>query len=101
MRHAIDAADVDRWFEQAPGGTLFIDDMSRLSRQGQEQLLLRLEHNALGQLGESNWAGGRRVRVIAGASRVLLAAVAANAFSETLYYRLNLIHVDRTGLKDS
>lgn len=101
LRHAIDAADVDRWFEQAPGGTLFIDDMSRLSRQGQEQLLLRLEHNALGQLGESNGAGGRRVRVIAGASRVLLAAVAANAFSETLYYRLNLIHVDRTGLKDS
>jgi DNA-binding NtrC family response regulator len=39
--------------------------------------------------------------VIAGASRVLLAAVAANAFSETLYYRLNLIHVDRTGLQNS
>jgi transcriptional regulator of aromatic amino acid metabolism len=40
--------------------------------------------------------GMRRVRVIAGASHGLLSAVGTGRFDESLFYRLNLIHLDFT-----
>ncbi len=70
-------------FDQARGGTLFIDDVAALNAEAQRQLLALLE-------------GDRSVRLIAGASRHLDADRAAGVFSDTLFYRLNVIHVDLT-----
>ena len=81
-----DADDMAHWFDQAAGGTLFIDDIDGLNRQEQEHLLWRLEEHALG-----------RVRVIVGTGRSLRADIAAGAFSDALFYRLNVIHVDLFG----
>ena len=87
--------DVELWFERASGGSLFIDDVSGLGREGQAQLFQHLERNALSRGTESDDANRKQVRVITGASRTLFAAIAAGRFSEALFYRLNLIHIDR------
>jgi DNA-binding NtrC family response regulator len=82
-------------FHDAEGGSLFIDDINRLSRHGQEWLFA-----CLGEPGMRRRAHRRRpvapgVRVIAGVGHSLLQDVETGAFNASLFYRLNLIHIDR------
>jgi DNA-binding NtrC family response regulator len=81
-----------RQFELARGGTLFIDDIALLREATQAQLHALLEER-LGQVASARPAGGR-VRVVAGASRHLDAERQAGAFCTSLFYRLNIIHID-------
>jgi two-component system C4-dicarboxylate transport response regulator DctD len=73
-------------FDQARDGTLFLDDIAALSQDAQTQLL-------------DLWGGEavRRVRVLSGASRHLTEDRAKGSFSEPLFYRLNVLHLDLTG----
>ena len=71
-------------FESALGGTLFIDDITRLSQEAQAQLWCLLEEYQSG------------VRVISGASRHLDVERATGAFCDALFYRLNVVHIDLT-----
>jgi two-component system response regulator HydG len=81
-----------RKFEGARGGTLFIDDVTLLSAEGQEQLFSLLDESLPSTAPDAG--AGRSVRLIAGASHHLDAERATGAFSESLFYRLNVIHFD-------
>lgn len=86
-----DPAELRRPFEEARGGTLFLDGISNMDASEQRQLFFLL--------GERAWAAmpaSRHVRIIAAADPGLLAAVAARTFDEALFYRLNVIHIDLT-----
>jgi CBS domain-containing protein len=95
VRHAIAAGDVDTWFERAAGGTLFIDRVGQLGAAAQARLLSHL--TAESRRGSGTAPGGAvlRARVIAGTDRSLRAELALGAFCEQLFYRLNVIHIDR------
>ena len=81
-----------RKFEGARGGTLFIHDVTLLSAEGQGQLFSLLDESL--PSAPSHARVGRSVRLIAGASHHLDAERATGAFSESLFYRLNVIHFD-------
>jgi two-component system response regulator HydG len=91
--HDADESGLRPRFVQARGGTLFVDDIAALSTSAQAELLAllgeRLPRASVGPR-ESNEA----VRIISGASCCLDRARATGAFSESLFYRLNVIHID-------
>ena len=85
-------------FEQAAGGTLFLDEIGDLPMDAQTRLLRVL------QSGEFTTVGGSRpiradVRIIAATHKNLLDLIAASAFREDLYYRLNVIPVNLPSLR--
>jgi transcriptional regulator of acetoin/glycerol metabolism len=76
-------------FDRARGGTLFIDDIVTLSPDTQDQLW--------SLLGERRCLGSEcDVRIVSGASRHVDTDRAWGTFSEPLFYRLNVIHLDLT-----
>jgi DNA-binding NtrC family response regulator len=84
--------------ERADGSTLFIDEIGEMTPRVQALLLRFLED------GEVHGSNGRRsvvdVRIIAASSTDLLAQIAAETFSEDLYYRLNVIHIPIPPLRE-
>jgi DNA-binding NtrC family response regulator len=85
--------DKHGWFEQAHGGTIFMDEVGEMSWRMQALLLRFLENGEIQRVG-SDRAGSRvDVRVIAATNRNLLEHTANKAFREDLYYRLNVIHI--------
>lgn len=96
--HAIEdgdgAEDVDAWFARAAGGTLFIDNVARLSAHAQTRLMSLLTEQSRDAAADEARSEGHCVRVIAGCNRSLLADLAVGAFSDSLFYRLNVIHID-------
>jgi Nif-specific regulatory protein len=77
-------------FEQADGGSLFLDEIGEISPAFQAKLLRVLQE------GEFERVGGSRsikvdVRIIAATHRDLEAAVEAGQFREDLFYRLNVM----------
>jgi len=76
--------------EAAHGGTLFLDELGDTSPALQAKLLRVLEQRAFERVG-----GARTIevdlRVVAATNRDLKERVAAGAFREDLYYRLNVI----------
>jgi len=79
--------------ERAEGGTLFIDEIDKLSLKAQAGLLGVLEERRYRPLGEG--VGDRRadVRFMVGANADLQAAVRAGTFREDLFYRINVLPV--------
>jgi CBS domain-containing protein len=94
MNRQVRAADVDKWFARAAGGTLFIDCVEHLSADGQARLNALLSDQSRRSNGVAAVNGEDRVRVITGSHRSLRAALAVGAFDDTLFYRLNVIHID-------
>jgi DNA-binding NtrC family response regulator len=88
------AEDVDDCFKRAAGGTLFIDHVEQLSPDAQERLLSLLSEQSRHASG-ATLPPDYRVRIIAGSDRSLRADLAAGVFSDVLFYRLNVIHIDR------
>jgi Nif-specific regulatory protein len=86
-------------FEQADGGTLFLDEIGDMSASTQAKILRVLQEHEFERLG-----GTRTIRVdvrlIAATNRDLSAMVAAGAFREDLYYRLNVVSVETPPLRE-
>jgi two-component system response regulator HydG len=77
-------------FEEASGGTLFIDEIGETSPGFQAKLLRALQEGEVRRVGEST-AIQVDVRVIAATNQDLQRAIAAKRFREDLFYRLNVV----------
>ncbi|HEY1959634.1 MAG TPA: sigma 54-interacting transcriptional regulator [Polyangiaceae bacterium] len=74
-------------FEQADGGTLFIDELGELDVTLQPKLLRALERSEIRRVGGDAWIKVD-VRIIAATRRDLDAEVEAGRFRDDLYHRL-------------
>ncbi len=81
-------------FEQANGGTIFLDEIGEIDLNVQKKLLRVLQEKKISRLG-SNKEIDLNVRVIAATNKSLGQLVKENKFREDLYYRLQgfLIHL--------
>jgi len=77
-------------FVQADGGTLFLDEIGETSQAMQVKLLRVLQEQELQRVGGEETIRVD-VRIIAATNRRLEEEVAAGAFREDLYYRLNVV----------
>lgn len=101
VRGAFTGAIKDRWgkVRGADGGTLFLDEIGDLPMEIQPKLLRLLQEREYERLGD-NSVYNANVRVIAATNRPLKQRVAAGAFREDLYFRLNVISVEVPPLRD-
>jgi len=87
------------WFEQAQGGTIFLDEIGELPPAMQSKLLRTLQEGTLVRLG-----GAREVRVdvrmVAATNRALELEVHAGRFRQDLYYRLHVIPIRLPSLRE-
>ncbi len=80
------------WFEQAHGGTIFLDEIGELPLPLQSKLLRTLQEGAVVRLGSQREVKVN-VRLVAATNRDLAAQVQAGLFRQDLYYRLNVIPI--------
>jgi transcriptional regulator with PAS, ATPase and Fis domain len=80
-------------FELARGGTVLLDEVGEMSLRMQSLLLRFLETGEIQPVGSDRPRTRVDVRVIAMTNRRLVDQMAAKAFREDLYYRLNVIHI--------
>jgi two-component system NtrC family response regulator len=85
---------------QADGGTLFLDELGEMSLAMQAALLRFTETGEIQPIGMDRPAGRVHVRLITATNRDLRACMAAGAFREDLYYRLNVIRIEIPALRD-
>jgi len=86
-------------FEEADGGSLFLDEIGELSPELQVKLLRVLQEREMRRVGDTRTIS-IDVRLIAASNRDLAQAVKTDLFREDLYYRLNVIPIVLPALKD-
>lgn len=86
-------------FEQADGGTIFLDELGELPKDLQPKLLRVLEKREVRRIGSQRTLP-IDVRLIAATNRNLAAEVARGNFREDLYFRLAAAHVHVPPLRD-
>jgi transcriptional regulator with PAS, ATPase and Fis domain len=86
-------------FQEADGGTIFLDEIGDLPLALQAKLLRVLEDKEFYRLG-SRHTVKVNVRIISASNRDLENLVAKRLFREDLYYRLNVFRITLPELKD-
>lgn len=86
-------------FEQANGGSLFLDEIGDISPSVQVRLLRVMQERTFERVG-SNKSIHLNLRIIAATSRNLEARIKEERFREDLYYRLNVFPIHLPPLKD-
>lgn len=86
-------------FEQADGGTIFLDEVDEMSPALQVKLLRILQWGDFSPLG-SETSKRCNVRLVAAAKVPLKKLVDVQKFRDDLYYRLNLICIDLPPLRE-
>ncbi len=87
------------YFEQADGGTIFLDEIGEMPLQAQVRLLRVLETGTFTRVGASS-EQQVDVRVVAATNRDLAQEVQRGRFREDLYYRLATILIDIPPLRE-
>ena len=86
-------------FEEADGGTIFLDEIAELSPALQAKLLRVIHDGAFTRIG-SNRYRHTGARVLAATNRDLETLIAAGNFREDLFYRLNVIEIHLPPLRE-
>ncbi|MEZ4473073.1 MAG: sigma 54-interacting transcriptional regulator [bacterium] len=102
VRGAFTGATADHrgCFEQADGGTLFIDEIAELPAAVQPQLLRVLQEGRLRRLGDAGPERAVDVRVVTATHADLPACVARGAFRQDLLSRLDTLPLSLPDLAD-
>ncbi|TAH05123.1 MAG: sigma-54-dependent Fis family transcriptional regulator [Sphingobacteriales bacterium] len=79
-------------FEQANGGTIFLDEIGDMSQSAQAKVLRALQENKITRVGGEKEIEVN-VRVIAATNKDLLKEIEEGNFRMDLYHRLNVIHI--------
>lgn len=86
-------------FEQADGGTVFLDEIGEISPQAQVKLLRVLQTQRFERVGADR-STSVNVRILAATNKNLLDEVQKGRFREDLFYRLNVIPIVIPSLKE-
>lgn len=86
-------------FEQANGGTIFLDEIGEINMDIQTKLLRVLEEKSFERVG-GNKTITVNVRVIAATNKDLAKQISQGKFREDLYYRINVLPVHLPSLKE-
>ena len=86
-------------FQEADGGTIFLDEIGDLPLPLQAKLLRVLEDKEFYRLGSGHTLKVN-VRIISASNRTLEKLVEKQLFREDLYYRLNVFRIELPELKD-
>ncbi len=87
------------YFEEADGGTIFLDEVAELPLTTQARLLRVLESGEFIKVGSST-VQRTNIRVVAATNVDMLAAVEAGRFREDLYYRLSTVQITVPPLRE-
>jgi len=79
-------------FEQAHGGTIFLDEIGEISKNTQVRLLRVLQEKKIRRLGDDRVIPVD-VRIITSTNKNLHKLVNENKFREDLYYRINVLNI--------
>ena len=80
------------YFEQANGGTIFLDEIGEMPLATQAKLLRVLEYGEYVKVGSSK-VEKTKVRIVAATNVDLLNAIKEKKFREDLYFRLNTVPI--------
>ena len=86
------------YFEEANGGTIFLDEVGELPAATQVRLLRVLENGEFLRVGSSK-IQKTDVRVVAATNIVMSDAIHKNKFREDLYYRLSTVEINLPPLR--
>ncbi|MEG0032989.1 MAG: sigma-54 dependent transcriptional regulator [Mucinivorans sp.] len=86
-------------FEQAEGGTIFLDEIGDMSLAAQAKVLRALQEKRISRVGSDSDIAVN-VRVIAATNKDLATEIAAGHFREDLYHRLSVIKIHVPSLAD-
>lgn len=87
------------YFEEADGGTIFLDEVAELPLTTQARLLRVLESGEFLKVGSSQ-VQRTDIRVVAATNVDMQRAVAEGRFREDLYYRLSTVQIQVPPLRD-
>lgn len=101
IRGAFTGATADRKgkFEEADGGTIFLDEVGELEPQAQVKLLRVLDQGEIQRVGSDRFLRVD-VRVVAATNRNLMRMVREGTFREDLFYRLSQVHLHIPPLRE-
>jgi len=86
-------------FEEASGGTIFLDEIAEMSPPLQAKLLRVMQDGRFQRIG-SNREIHTNARILAASNRNLEDEVKNGRFREDLYYRLNVVELDLPPLRE-
>jgi two-component system, NtrC family, response regulator AtoC len=92
-------ADKKGVFEEAQGGTCFLDEIGGISTNMQARLLRVLQEHEIRRVGGKDWVKVD-VRVVAATNHNLSEAVSKGDFRQDLYYRLDVVTIHLPPLRE-
>ena len=87
------------YFEEADGGTIFLDEVGELPLSTQVRLLRVLQSGEFMRVGSAH-VQRTNVRVVAATNNDLVQSIQSGRFREDLYYRLNTVPISVPALRE-